>query len=107
MNDYLTVDYAGPGWRRKTREKEWEGEASDAIPPIDEQLSKMQALKERRRRIELLFDRLAISAGKTPERIKEIIQKEAISDIKSLGEKLRIPRPKLYDRVIKPTREEK
>lgn len=105
VNDQLTDDYAGPSRRQKPKDKEWEREAPETVGSIDEHLMKMQALAERRRREDFLFDRLAILSRKTPNQIKREIERRAISDIKTLAKKLQVGRKRLYKRAIDPTRE--
>jgi len=105
LNNILTEDLAGPGWRQKGKENEWQEEELAASKPlVRDVLLEREATKQRQERNKHFFQRLSLLSRKSVQEIRELIDTRKISDIRSLADTLGIERTKFYRQIVKPSR---
>jgi len=107
LNNLLPEDLAGPGWRQKDKEIEWEEEELAAFQPLVlDLLLEREATKQRQERDEHLFQRLSLLSRRPVEEIRELINTQNICNISSLADTLGIERTKFYRQIVRPSRKE-
>ena len=105
LNNLLPENLAGPGWRQKGKENEWQGEELTASKSsVLDLLLEREATKQRQERDEHLFQRLSLLSRRSVQEFRELIDTRNISDISSLADTLGIERTKFYRRIVKPFR---
>ena len=107
LNNLLTENLAGPGWRQRGKENEWEEEELAASKPLVlDLLLEREATKRRQGRVEHIFQRLSLVSRRSIKEIRELIDTQSIGDITSLADTLGIERTKFYRQIVRPSRKE-
>ena len=107
LNNLLPENLAGPGWRQKGKENEWQEEELAASKPlVRDVLLEREATKRRQERVEHFFQRSSLVSRRSIKEIKECIDTQSIKDIRSLANTLGIERTKFYREVVRPSRKE-
>jgi len=107
LNNLLPENLAGPGWRQKCKENEWEKDELAAPKPLVlDLLLEREATKRRQERVEHLYQRLSLLSGRSIKEIRELIETQSIGDITSLADTLGIERTKFYRQIVRPSRKQ-
>lgn len=101
MNDILTEDLAGPGWRKPFDDLD-QLSVSVVEESTEERFAQVEEMTKRR---EFLYERLALLSKRSQSSIKVRIERYEIDNVQTLSEKFSIERTKLVRNLVNPARE--